>query len=154
MTNKGITLIEILVVVALFGMILFFGLIVDLHSYRGSIFRSERMVLISHLTKARNQSMNNMNEIKHGLCYDNTDPLNPKYVLFEGNTFASALVKENLKADPNVSITPPTSIFFCSVGPGIVFDQLSGKSVDTSITVTQDGRTSNISINNEGTINW
>ena len=160
--QNGVTLIEILVVIGVLGMLLVLGSIVNLDSYKSSIFRSERMVLVSHLTKARNQSMNNINEVRHGLCYDNSDPSNPKYVLFEGNSYGSASVKLGLKSEVAVTLSPVTSIFFCNVGPGVVFDQLTGRlyppitpfGTELVIGVTEEARTSNISINNEGRINW
>jgi hypothetical protein len=38
--------------------------------------------------------------------------------------------------------------------PGVVFTQLSGTTTATTTTITQNGRTSTITINYEGTITW
>jgi len=160
--NKGLTLVEILVVIAIFGMILFFGLIINLNSYKASIFRSERFVLVSLVSKARNKSINNINESRWGICFDNTNPLKPKYILFQGDDYLSAINKQNTESNPVVIITPLPSIFSCTTGPGIVFDQLTGKlypqlsphTTEFVVSLTENTRISNISINNEGRINW
>ena len=159
---KGFTLIEIIVTIAILGMILVLGLVVSMDSYKGEIFRTERAVLVSQLSRVRSLSMGNIGEVRHGICYDNTDLLSPKYIIFEGNSYATAVNEVDVEAKTAVSLTPPTSVFFCNVGPGVVFDQLSGRlypsvlpsSGELVIIITEDGRTSNISINNEGTINW
>ncbi len=151
--KKGFTLIEILVVVAIMGLLLSVGLITSFDSYRGYSFRSERAVLVSVLEKARSRAMSNIFETKHGVCY-----IAPNYIIFRGPSCnPSASTNEIIPGNATISVTG------LDQSNPIVFNQLSGNlyhvppyfpTEEIQITVTQDNRSSIIKINNEGTINW
>lgn len=155
---RGFTLIEILIVMALLGLIMGLGLFMSMDAYRGYSFRSESSVVVSVLEKARSRAMNNMYGTAWGVCFDSA---NKAYVTFRGVAYTpGAATNESLPAQAGVTIS---SLPVCGAPSPIVFQQLTGKlfpqlTPATSIitlTVVEGGHTSaSITINNEGTINW
>ena len=128
---------------ALFAMILGFGLITGFDSYRRDALKAERNTVISLLQKARSQAINNVNDSKHGFYFDGTN-----YIVFVGDSFASRTVDNDLvvKENPSILISGLT---------GIIFDQLTGDTTQTGNLFLSDGiSASTISINQEGRINW
>lgn len=144
--SGGMTLIEIIVVVAIFGLIIAFGLTTDLSTIGRNNFRNEQMTLISVLNKARGRAMNNMFETTHGFCY-----VAPNYVLFRGRAtcLPTSVNDELIKADTNIASNSGTTF-----PTEVVFAQLSGKTTTVTIHITDGIKSADININNEGTINW
>ena len=141
--NKGFTLFEVLIVLGLFVVLVSFGLFVSMDFYRGSSFRSERNTVVSILTKARNQSLNNVNEAPHGVFF----PAGA-YVLFQGPSYAS----RTTAFDETITATPTVTRSGLSE---IVFSQLSGNAnVSGSIFMSNGTRTSTVLINYEGRMDW
>lgn len=152
--QSGLSLIEIMVVIGIFVLIMSLGLVTTFSSFKGTIFRSERSTLVSVLDRTRSRAMNNYYESSHGVCYDNSSPNSPNYIIFRGNTFVSGSpTNETLSSSPAVAITSSPNTFLCSSG-GIVFSQLTGNSPAVSITLTEDGKTSVVSTNIVGRIDW
>ncbi len=154
---KGFTLIEIIVVIAVFTIVLGLGLFMTMDSYKGYSFRSERDVVVSVLGQARSRAVNNMYQTRWGVCYDN---VGKNYVLFRGSTYtAGAATNEPIPANQAVTLS---GFPLCSSASWVVFEQLTGALVpalvphtqELAITITQDTRSSVVSINNEGRINW
>lgn len=150
----GLTLIEIIVVIAIFTILGGLGLMVSMDSYRGYAFRGERDSLITVLQKARSESMNNMcrgatctTGKLHGVA------LQPgQYVLFQGTSYAT----RDTALDEYVA----SGYAGVHAAPGslteVVFDQLSGD-VHLPGTITllgDDGHTSTITVGGEGEITW
>jgi prepilin-type N-terminal cleavage/methylation domain-containing protein len=86
---RGFTLIEVVVVMALLGVIVMTGLLVDMQAYRSSGFRSDRELLVTLLARARSQAINNIctasdctDGVPHGV---HIEP--GRFVLFEGATY-------------------------------------------------------------------
>ena len=121
---RGFTLIEILVVVAIFTILASLGLFMTMDAYRATSSRSERDIVVSLLEQARSRAMNNYEGTTWGVCY-----LAPNYEIFSGNDCAAGSSR-------------------------IIFSQLAGTTTAIDIPITQNGRTDIISINHEGTINW
>lgn len=160
--NQGFTLIEILVVLALFVFIAGFALFVSMDSYRGFSFRSERDTIISVLQKARNQAISNIclgacstnDGKKHGVRFD---PANKQYIIFQTTTDYTTghdvSVDQAISMNNTVSFTtspplPPPPLPF-----DIIFNQLDGTSAGRSFTVSDGSHPpSQISINSEGQI--
>ncbi len=143
MKVKGFTLIEILIVMAIFGMILSFGLTINTNLLWGDSFQSERSTIVSVLERARSQAMANLYNADHGVCY-----VEPNYIIFTGDNCVSSdseLIPANTNISSNASTTFPAKI---------VFERLTGKTIDANIHLTDDTRTADIKINNVGTINW
>lgn len=146
---RGFTLIEIIVVIAIFSILITLGLFMSIDTFRGAFHRSEVDVIVSVLQKARSRAMNNIEQSTWGVCY-----LAPQYLILKNSsTCDSASAADTFAANPSVAEaskfnnTPSTF-------PIVVFSQLSGATAEKSFDVVQDARTSTISINHEGTITW
>ncbi len=145
-TIKGFSLIEIIVVMAIIGIIMSIGLMFDFNSFKGYYFRSERATLVSILERARSRAMNNYYGTSHGVCF-----ISPNYIIFKGSTCTSGS-PDNELIPANQKIY--TSSNFSSTFPTIVFSQLTGTTTGGTIHITDGLRSGDITINNEGTINW
>ncbi len=141
---SGFTLIEIIIAAAIIAIIGGLGLFIGIGQYSSHVLSAERGMIVGMLQKARNQSMNNINEAPHGV-YIQT----PSYILFQGASYAS----RNVLFDEILPKAP-----FVTIGGNqeIVFNQLRGNvSVgEGDITISNGTRTHTISVNSEGRINW
>ncbi len=151
--NTGFTLIEILVVISIFATLGTISLIVSLDTYRGYMFRNERDLIIVSLTKARNQSMNN---ICIGACTagkpHGVEFLPDKLVVFQGVNYAAR--------DVSVDEIIPRQYNNLSSIPGspseVEFAQLSGDVAAPGWIAITDGKAhvSTTTISAEGRITW
>ncbi len=149
-SEKGFTLVETIIVLAVIGAIVSFGSIVDLNTFKRDALRSEEATILSALEKARSRSMSNIMNTYHGVCYEGSN-----YIIFRGRTscLPASLTDETIPANINIAVTFPTVV---------VFEQLSGKLTpelvppvsEIDISITDGIRSDTIKINNEGTINW
>ena|SRR3989344_885912 len=147
--NKGFTLIEIIVAVAILVTLLALGLFISLDVYRGYTYRSERATVVALLTRARSHAIANINQSPWGLC---EDAAGGSYILFRGAGYsASAFVGEEVPVAPAGQVT---GLPACAPGSGIVFSALSGTTTAATITVQQSTGPATITINDEGTIIW
>jgi prepilin-type N-terminal cleavage/methylation domain-containing protein len=143
-TNRGFTLIEILIAMAITVILISLGVFLGLDALRGSYTRSERDTIVSLLTQARSRSMANIDESAWGVCVADAN-----YVVFKGNV-----------CDPAAATSELTPVGAGAVVTGLaqaspaVFTALSGTTTSAAISIAQHNRTSNISINYEGTIIW
>src|SRR5258706_4507626 len=78
--SKGFTLVEIAIVIILLMTIISLGLFISFDFYKNFAFRSEKSTIISILQKARSQSLNNIDEVRHGVHFA-ASPLT--YIVFE-----------------------------------------------------------------------
>ncbi|MEK7642421.1 MAG: type II secretion system protein [Patescibacteria group bacterium] len=152
--NRGLTLIEIIVVIAIFGLIIVFGLTLDLSSFKRSTFHSEQRILVSVLEKARSRSLNNMFGSVHGFCY-----IAPNYVIFRDRvtclptSTTDEIVPANINIASNLGTTFPIEIVFAQL-TGKLVPQLTPANNELVIHITDGIKSADIKINNEGTINW
>lgn len=138
--QKGITLIEIMVVIGILVVIISFGVIVDFSSFTSGTLQGEESKVVSLLERARSRAMANMYESVHGICYDQDEN---SYILFR-DTCGGAFT-ESISANSNMTIT----------FPDIIFEQLTGNiDSEETITITDGIKTEDIIINEQGTINW
>ena len=140
---SGFTLIEILVVVAIFVIVLGFALGVGSEFYRSQVLIAEKDNLVGLLRSARNQAMNNINQSSHGVFIDSN-----QYILFEGESY-SARHQDFDEAFP--------LSYGVSIGGAneVVFRALDGQSsASGTITITNSRGTANIELNYEGRISW
>src|SRR3954466_3570125 len=82
--KKGFTLIEILVVTAIFAVIISLGLLMSMETFRGTTFRSERDTMVGVLQKARSRAMANIKQSQWGVHYQMSDHT---YTIFKGSTY-------------------------------------------------------------------
>src|SRR3989338_2614791 len=142
-SRGGFTLIEIIVVIGILIVIISFGIIVDFSSLTFGTFQTEESKIISVLERARSRSMANMFDTTHGVCY-----LAPNYVIFRGTCIVGASTNELILANTNIAENSGT------IFPTLVFDILTGNTTEDIIIITDGVKTKEITINNEGAINW
>lgn len=144
--TRGFTLIETLIVVGLAVLCATF-LFIDLNSYGRDALRNEQSKLVTLLSHARMQAMNNVRQDAHGVL------LAPDgYTLFVGEHFSSA---DHYYDEKTVSEYPIA--FGTSTPREIVFAQLSGDAnYEGTIEMTDPVRNASvlITINHEGAIGW
>lgn len=153
MSERGLTLVEILVVMALLVLLFAGALVMSMESFWSSARRSERDIIVSMLQRARSRAMANVSQRPWGVCRDTSDPDEPEYVLFSGsdsNRFSEVRIPGNPGAP--VDVTGAT-VFPCG-NSGVVFAQLTGKTSAVSISITEGATTSVISTNIQGRIDW
>src|SRR5439155_93802 len=79
-SENGFTLIEIMIAVGILAIIATLGLFVSFDFYKGYAFRSEKSIVVSTLQKARDESLSNINQTRHGVHFG-ASPL--QYIIFE-----------------------------------------------------------------------
>jgi Tfp pilus assembly protein FimT len=141
--DKGFTLVEIIIVVAVLMVIAGLGLIFGIDFYRNYIIDTERNTVLSVLQKARSRSQNNINQSAHGVCFQSNN-----YVVFQGDSYAL----RNPAYDQTI---PKNPVINASGLSEVVFKQLNGDSQTVGNIILNNGRRSAIIlINNEGKIDW
>ncbi|OGZ68624.1 MAG: hypothetical protein A3D35_01210 [Candidatus Staskawiczbacteria bacterium RIFCSPHIGHO2_02_FULL_34_9] len=158
--TKGFTLIEILIAMVVLGIIASLGLFISLDFYRTYAFNSEGNVILSVLKRVRNQSMNNINGVRHGVHFEDNSGL--KYIMFECPTLTPNCTSYD-PSYPQIEMDSSWGISFISPTPplpfDVMFDQLSGDCTtcqisDITITVSYAIKKYDILINKEGGISW
>lgn len=142
--NKGFTIIEIIMVMALLAVVLSFGFVIDLKNFQNNNFQTEESKVISILEKARSSAMANISDTSHGVCYDASID---SYVIFKGINCTKI---DSVRIPANATITENPGTTF----PTFVFARLSGNTTAGTIHLTDGITSADITINNEGTINW
>jgi prepilin-type N-terminal cleavage/methylation domain-containing protein len=144
----GFTYIELIIVMALIGIIGSYSLAINLSGSRQSTVINERNQLVTLvLYKIRSEAIANINESDHGVHIDNQ---NKQYLVFSGNNYDFtnltniAIPFGNNKLD--VTTNPETDI---------IFKAISGDAVSsTTISIRNDKTEALIDVNNLGQINW
>lgn len=146
--KAGFTLIEVIVVIAIFATLLALGVFMSLAALRGAYHRSETATVVGLLETARSRAMANMFQTEWGFAHDESMK---QYVIFRGSTYnQGATTNEITAANPDAEVKDGSN----SPDFKVVFDQLSGDTSPETITVEEGGKTSTININEEGTILW
>ena len=139
----GFTLIEILVIVGLFGLLAAMGAFIGFDSIGRSSVHSERDLVVLMLTGARTRTLANVNEKAQGVRITNNE-----IILFEG-TLYPGINPRSTPRNSAITVSPALPV-------DIIFDQLSAN-VTTgacTITLTQDTKNATIEINGQGRIDW
>lgn len=138
---RGFTLLEVIVVVAIFSILATLGLFMGMDTFSGTLRRSERDIVVSMLQKARSRALANTEQSSWGVCYSA-----PDYVLFRG-TMCTAGLSTN-EPTPAHATNPAT------FSAPVVFSQLSATTTGGVVTVVEGTRTSTITITAAGAISW
>jgi prepilin-type N-terminal cleavage/methylation domain-containing protein len=152
-SNNGFTLTEILISIGLLALIAALGMFISFDFYRNYSFRSERSVIVSTLQKARSQSMDNIDQVRHGVHF--ADPL--QYIVFECKASMPACTDySDADNSKDIVITPSFNSSVSGLPFDIIFDQLDGDLVSStnSIAISDQGNVKNITINSAGRIDW
>lgn len=155
--SRGLTLLEILVVMTIITLVGASGVFFGVDMYRGYSFHSDRDMLVVALQHARAQAVGNVclgsgctDGRSHGVAI-----LPNAFIAFQGVCFASPCVR-----DPHDSVVDATLDANPNIAHGgsvseIVFSQLAATTTGGTITLTDiTGRSSTITIGTEGQIIW
>lgn len=148
--QKGFTYIELLVVVALFGIILSFGMVMNLGSVARSGVLQERDLFVSLLlTGARAQALANVGNTSHGIHIDNAQH---RYILFEGDNYSEGAAHNRITPFTSEHIT----ITHSADAENVLFERLSGDVHEGAgiLTISGNGVTQQIIITDVGQIDW
>lgn len=149
--SLGFNLIEVIIILAIFSSIISIGMIVDFDFYFLHLFESDKSRFLSFLYKTRSQSLNNINNTKHGLCVDQDSP-NKKIILFDGDSFSGSVNQQIYEINQSSYFESDKSHLFCKSGKGIIFERLSAKTEKIKITLYFKERFVDINISDEGVI--
>lgn len=138
--NRGLSVIEIVLVVAITVLLLAAGLPASWTFYQRNELRAERHNLENLLRMTRTFSMANRNQAAHGVYIDSQN-----FVVYEGANYAA----RNAVMD---KIFPRSRIVSISGGTEVLFGQLSGTSTAATLTLSITGQSENVTINAEGKI--
>ncbi len=138
--TRGFTLIEIIVVIALVGLIAAMGTIIGFDTLSRSSVHEERDLLVTLLTGVRAKALANVNQKAHGLQITADE-----FILFEGTP--SDPNARHVDRNANIQVDPGVLV-------DVVFEQLSGASDDKTITLSQDNKSQTVEINAAGRIEW
>src|SRR3989344_2972361 len=96
--KKGLTIIELLVVIGIFTIFLSGGLFLNTNSFRSYYFDAEEKMLVSLIRAARSRALGNINHVPHGVFVSAQS-----FILFQVESTLSngAVVFENLSGIPN-----------------------------------------------------
>ncbi len=150
-TNRGFTLIEILVVMGIVGILFVAGSFMDIGSIGRSLRASEHATLISILQTARGRAMNNIYASAHGVHVEDDE-----YVLFREFPYSeSESTNEAFPRNENVTISATANLLDADDEIEVVFEQLSGEPENTGdITVEDTVPPKEIRILANGLIDW
>ena len=141
--QQGFTMVEILIVITIVSMLAGLGYFMDLNILKSNIFSSDLNGIVDSIRRSRSEALNNIDNSAHGIKI-----LPDSYVLFEGQNYDSRIVSKD-------QIIPVNSELTFSGLNEAVFTQLSGESTASgSIMVTEGLKTSAITINYDGGVNW
>jgi prepilin-type N-terminal cleavage/methylation domain-containing protein len=138
----GFTLIEVIVVMAMLGLLSLLGLAISFDSYQRYNFRAEKSLVQNILQKARSQAIGNIDQLPHGFHISGDF-----YTLYEGSSW--------IGRNANKDLAFPRGSGISTSGSGdIIFRPLTG-SCNTlgSFTIASKNSQAVFSINQTGQIN-
>ena len=141
--NRGLSLIEILIVIGLISFIGAIGITIGIDTYKRYIVRSDLDRVAVLLQKARSAAINNVGEMKHGVYFGDTG----SFVLYRGANYASRLPNYDIRIERSPSVT-------VSGATEIIFDSFTAKTASSTLTVSDGVQNTIININSEGAIDW
>ena len=147
--NRGFTLIEIIIVLALFGIVALFGISMNYNTVARSAVLEERDLLVSFvLLQTRAHALARVNQVSHGIRIDATQH---QYIMFEGDHFNDFPLSHQI-----IQYVHPEVLITNTGGDDIVFEQLSGNILTGAgtITITDNQSLQKIVLNEVGQINW
>jgi prepilin-type N-terminal cleavage/methylation domain-containing protein len=157
--DKGFTLVEIVIVIAILAVIFSLGMFISFDVYKSYSFRSEKSVILSVLQKARSRALANVNQTRHGVRFESSPA---RYIIFEC-PLASSQCSNYTASSSDIIVDAARQISFIPPSPNlpftIIFEQLSGDCVnclnpETVIAVSDGVRSYTVTINSEGMISW
>ncbi len=147
--DRGMTLMEILVVLGLVALIGGFSMVMGVDSFKKQIFRSDRDLLISTLHRARALAISNTcfgplctDGLPHGVKIESD-----RFIIFQGSSY-------NPDDEYNEVVEKTGGAFVTGLAE-IVFQPLSGEVFTAGdIIISDSGTVSTTTIGSEGQIFW
>lgn len=138
--SGGVTLIEIIVVIAIAGILLGAGIPLTWDFYIQSELRAERSNAVAYLRAARTRGVSNKGETAHGVAVTADN-----FVIFEGPSYASRNVSRDqlFPRSPGIVATGTTEI---------VFAQLSGRTASSTLLLVSSSGGAAVRVNSEGLV--
>lgn len=128
--NKGFTLIEILIVIAILGIISSI-VILNLSQFRNEqLLKNTTLDVVSLLSKARQNTLSSVNSTNYGVHFDGNQA-----VLFTGSIYSSNnATNEPIVFDSKVIIPTPSGL---NIGGGsdVIFERLTGETIGGTIKI-------------------
>ena len=144
--NKGFTVLEITISLALIGVIAALGLFVSTRLFATADIESERSTLVTLLMRARSHALASYGGVSHGACYDANEHA---YISFTG-VYDEDGSREEMAVGNNTQVAGlPT----CADG-GLLFSVRSATTTPAMITLTQGTESLDVEVNREGFIDW
>ncbi|MCX6753771.1 MAG: prepilin-type N-terminal cleavage/methylation domain-containing protein [Candidatus Nomurabacteria bacterium] len=128
--NKGFTLIEILMVIAILGIISSIVLL-NLSQFRNEqLLKNTTLDVVSLLSKARQNTLSSVNSTNYGIHFDND-----KAVLFTGSVYSSNNTTNEPVVFSSKVIIPIPSGLNIGGGSDVIFERLTGETVGGTIKI-------------------
>jgi type II secretory pathway pseudopilin PulG len=145
----GFSVIELVLVLALVGVVALFSISLGMDSIGRSAVVTERDLFVSLLLRgARAASLANLKEVSHGIYLDNGAH---QYVLFDGTNYDPYATTNRAIPYTNGNIAVSNT-----GGETIVFEQLSGNVIAGAgtITISNSAKNQSVVIRDTGQIDW
>ena len=153
-TQKGITLVEIILVIAIITLVC--GMVLDtrMDIYHSYSFRDERALIISAVQSARSKAMNAVCQgnactggLPHGVYFENG-----KMIIFQGYAYdPSDPWNEEIAENPAIATAGMTSVIFSPLSGEASTTPANQWSLDISDAA---GHVSTMTVESEGQISW
>lgn len=140
--SKGVTLIEVLIVLAIMGIVFSLGVPLTINHYQSYLLISERDSILGFLRRARTLSLANRNSLPHGIYIESS-----QYSIFEGQNF----LNRNSSLD---EVFPKSRSISVAGSSEITFAPLSATTAPVTLTLSNYNQNITIEINGEGSISW
>lgn len=130
--NKGMTLIEVLIVIIIISIISSI-VIINLSSFRDEqVLKNTASDVVSVLNKARQNTLSSLNSTNYNVHFEST-----RVVLFAGSTYSSSdITNEPINFSPKVAIPNAGGINISGGGSDIKFERLTGGVINGTIDST------------------
>ncbi|MBI3114654.1 MAG: prepilin-type N-terminal cleavage/methylation domain-containing protein [Candidatus Harrisonbacteria bacterium] len=138
--TRGVTLMEVIVTVAIAGILLGIGAPLTWDFYLRNELRAQQSGMIAYLRTARTRAFSNRNQSAHGVFVGANN-----ITIFEGPSYAA----RNMSRD-EVFPRPPG---IAAIGTTeFVFAALSGRTASSTITFQSSVDTAHVGVNSEGLV--
>lgn len=141
--RSGFTLVEMMVVAAIFAVVAALGTVASFSLYRRHTLLAERDNVISVLSSARSSAMANADRTAHGVHFDET-----QYVLFRGSSYAARDAAYDQAFPLSGGLSASSTV------ADIIFSPLEATTAPATVSLSDGSKSLSISFNSEGRIQW